>query len=398
MKILAFGHIPTWAGGLQTQGAANVIYNLALNMSKIPNCDVYLAVSDVFVPRIIREDLTILGWTKWGLLFFAITHPFLSVSYFFTVLKLKKKYPHAFEMFGSFFKGLHLRKSIEKVKPDFLHLHGTDAAIYEKIVPKDVGIIVTFHGMAGNDEMIEHTNSYAQMEKDICHSNRYLKYYFISKQVKADFDKYYDIDSSSVEIILNAFNSDFFHYIEHQSKDFLTVCTIASMCERKGQERVLKGLIKSGVKCDYICIGSVDPILAERMNCLAKGTSVDLIILGPKEPAEIRNVLASVDYMILPSSSEGFGLVYLESIACGVPVVLPKQLPIVQEKGIIRPGVNALLLDDYSSDAIANKVCEMKGELFEHKKVSQSIIDCSWSNIAKQYYDSILSIMHSSKI
>ena len=38
---------------------------------------------------------------------------------------------------------------------------------------------------------------------------------------------------------------------------------------------------------------------------------------GKRKPEEIRKLLAQADYMIMPSSSEGFGLTYLESMACG---------------------------------------------------------------------------------
>lgn len=33
MKVLSFGHIPAWAGGRQSSGLANVIYQLAKNMA-----------------------------------------------------------------------------------------------------------------------------------------------------------------------------------------------------------------------------------------------------------------------------------------------------------------------------------------------------------------------------
>ena len=97
--------------------------------------------------------------------------------------------------------------------------------------------------------------------------------------------------------------------------------------------------------------------------------------------------------MILPSSSEGFGLVYLESIACGVPVILPKNLPIVQEKGIIQPGVNAVLLESSSADSIAEILPKLKDLKFDHRKVAESIVDYSWDNIAKRYVESIKEIL-----
>ena len=50
-----------------------------------------------------------------------------------------------------------------------------------------------------------------------------------------------------------------------------------------------------------------------------------------KDHDSIRRFLWDSDFMIMASDLEGFGLVYLESLACGVPVILPKNLPIVKE-------------------------------------------------------------------
>ena len=51
MRIMSFGHIPSWAGGKQESGLANVIYQLAKHGSEIPEAEVTLAATDCFVPH-----------------------------------------------------------------------------------------------------------------------------------------------------------------------------------------------------------------------------------------------------------------------------------------------------------------------------------------------------------
>ena len=75
MRILSFGHLPTWAGGRQESGLANVIYQLAKHGSEIPDNEVFLAATDYY--KSIRKDgrLTILGWTKIMLMVYILTRP-----------------------------------------------------------------------------------------------------------------------------------------------------------------------------------------------------------------------------------------------------------------------------------------------------------------------------------
>lgn len=64
MKILSFGYIPSNFGGRQSSGLANVIYQLAYHVAKLNGVEMILAATDVFVPELHKDGLTILGWTK----------------------------------------------------------------------------------------------------------------------------------------------------------------------------------------------------------------------------------------------------------------------------------------------------------------------------------------------
>jgi len=385
MKILSFGNIPKWAGGRQENGASNVIYNLALYMSKQPETEMLLAASDIFVQETKQDSLTILGWTKGLLLSYMIKHPLVCVRYLTLLVIFLFKYPHTFSFVGTFFKGIHLRRCIDAIKPQLVHLHGDAAALFMDLVPKSIKLAITFHGFAGTDKNISHYMSHGKMEKDICHSKNVSKLYFISHKLLSDFKDYCGYITPPTEVILNAYDDRFFYYIEPQLHDSLSFCTVASMSDLKGQERVLDGLLNCGEKCQYTCVGSVDHYIADRMKIKAKDSNVELFIAGTKSPLEIRTMLSRMDYMILPSSYEGFGLVYLESIACGIPVILPKNLPINGESDIIQPGINAVLLDDCSIESIKHVLKNINRFKFNHKTVSESIANMTWKSIANQY-------------
>ena len=389
MKILSFGHIPVWAGGRQSSGLANVIYQLAKNMASCKDVELTLAATDVFKPTIHDGDLTIMGWSKGIFVKYALAHPLVSIKWFAVVLSSRVKYGRKISVPGFFFKGLHLSRCLNLVKPDVVHLHGMNACIYDRIVSTNIKVVVTMHGLIGTDKTIPDQANYMKMEQAVCKSARYSFVAFIANQLRDDFAALYQGIKSKSVAISNAYDGRTFYYVEPIEHDIQTLVTVASLSDNKGQHRVLEAIAKSGINCKYVCIGTGTEDMVARNKAIAKQYGIDYEYVGKKTPSEIHEYMALADYMILPSSTEGFGLVFLEAIACGVPVILPKHLPIVKESNIIKPRVNALLTEDSSSDAIADVLKKVNEYNFNHQEVSQTISGYTWDGIAQQYIDTI---------
>lgn len=387
MKILSFGNIPDWAGGLQNTGLANVIYQLAKNMSDCKEADVALAATDVHLPTIRDGNLTIYGWEKWSLLKYILANPAISIKWIVFLIGARIKYGYPLSVLHFFVKGMHLSKCIQMFKPDVVHFHGVWACIYDYLVPDGVEVIVTMHGLIGNDTNIPHNRELMKMEREICKSNRYSQVVFVAKQLIGQFDELYQGIVPKAISIPNAYDNKSFFYIEPKSHDKLTLVTIASISHRKGQQKVLKAIARAGIDCRYICIGAGSDEMVRMNDGLARQNGIDFEYAGKKNPAEIREYMAKADYMILPSSSEGFGLVFLESIACGVPVVLPKDLPIVKEENLIVPGVNSVLMEDGSEETIAETLKTLDRYAFDHELVAATISGYTWQSVAKRYIE-----------
>lgn len=389
MKILSFGHIPSWAGGRQNSGLANAIYQLAKGMSDCEGAEVALAATDVAVPLIQDGKLAIMGWTRPSLVRYMICNPARSLRWLRAVVRARRLYGPSISVPHFFVKGMHLSRCLRRVKPDVVHLHGLWACIYDSLVPDSAKVVVTMHGLIGTDEMIAGYRHLMKMERDVCRSKRYSFVAFVAGQLIGEFAELYGPIESKALAIPNAYDSKAFHYIEPEKHDKLTLATIASLSDRKGQNRVIEAIARAGVDCRYVCIGCGDAEQTARNEELAKRLGVDYEFVGRKSPAEIRQAMAQADYMILPSSTEGFGLVFLEAIACGVPVVLPKCLPIVNEKGLIKPGENAVLIADSSAEAIAAALPSLGMHDFDRRKVAETIPGYTWAGVAQRYVDAM---------
>lgn len=382
MKVLSFGHIPFSVGGRQNSGLANVIYQLALHGAKQEGVEMTLAATDVFVPRIERDKLTILGWTKGLLMRHAILHVGTTIRILFNVVKSKRKYSALVSLFGLFVKSIFLDYAIKKTHPNIIHLHGAHSILYYSLIPSDLKLVVTLHGNVGNDDNLKKHNAYAEIEHALCLSPRIDMLCTISSTIPIILKNMYGEIKPKYKVILNAYDNNVFKYIEPITHTKLTLCTIASFSKLKGQERVLEALMASNCDYCYKCIGHISD--TEKTRLKEKAKNIDFEWLGVKKPAEIREILAECDYMILPSSSEGFGLVYLEAIACGVPVIIPKNLPLALEGDILN-GKNAIRISGCDVKSIADVLPSLENMKWNRQEISQSIISYNWDNIAKEY-------------
>lgn len=398
MKILSFGHIPSWVGGKQESGLANVIYQLAKHGSDVSNTQVVLAATDCFVKQRQIEKLTIVGWTKCILVKYILAHPFKAMRNYARLKKLVNKYPYNERFGGLYFKRVFLMKTISEVNPDVVHLHGPMAVFYLDLIPSITKVAVTFHGMTGIDKNIPQYGVLYNMEKDVFHSKKVDECFFICTQLVDSFKKTYGDNLKRNIVIFNSYDNTQFYLEKAKQNPFwsngetagrcgvTTLCTVASLSDLKGQLRVLSGLtmLPNRNNFKYFCIGGGSVAYADELKKFAADNEIDFEYLGKMKPDGIREQLQHADYMIMPSSSEGFGLTYLEAIACGVPVILPKDIPIAYEHELINEK-NSILLEDCSPESIAKILKDIDSYHFNHKDVALTIAGFSWDEIAKQY-------------
>ena len=145
-------------------------------------------------------------------------------------------------------------------------------------------------------------------------------------------------------------------------------------------------------KIEYRTIGEGSKTLINTLKSIASENRINYIHHGRLSPKEIKLKLSETDFMILPSSSEGFGLVYLEALSCGVPVILPQYLPIVKERFINNN--NAILLNDSTIESIKHVIENITKYKFDPKNVAMSVNHLSWKNIGFQYANLFNSIIN----
>lgn len=114
--------------------------------------------------------------------------------------------------------------------------------------------------------------------------------------------------------------------LKPQDQVLFTLTRLATTEQYKGYEQVIKVISKLKLKfpnIKYILSGQYDAVEQCRINQLIDAHNIaDAVILtGFVNERELVDHFLVADLFVLPSKKEGFGIVFIEALACGLPVI-----------------------------------------------------------------------------
>ena len=394
LNIVSFGSLIKELGGNLTTGLSMVMWHLAYNMNKVKNLSVSLVATDFFQERSNIQGIDVIGWTKKSLVKYMIKNIFHTIKYFFLSLHLFFNYK--LKIISTFIYLCFFDKVIKREQSDILHIHGTNWIYFRYIkAATRKKTILTIHGMNGFDINIRNYKNQKKIEKIIT-STKFEQIVFITSDLQKNWIQQYGELASETRVILNAYNHNCFYYKEgtknRNNKIILT--TVATISPLKAQENIIKALslLPEKDRFEYWIIGKGAIDYEKRVRKMATLSKANIFFEGQLTQSLVAEKLRQADYMILTSSSEGFGLVYIESIACGTKVIVPENLPIVKENGILND-VNSIFLKDSSIESITKCLTDLlQAEEYSIQSVAQSVSHLKWENISEEYYQLIESI------
>lgn len=182
------------------------------------------------------------------------------------------------------------------------------------------------------------------------------------------------ISLNSAYIVNNIVGKEF-NFISKYQDDTLNIVTIGSLIHRKGFDLLIEALsqinpvLSPNWKLCIIGEGELTHTLQNLIN--AKKLQEHIYLVGSKTKLEIVEILHNSDFFVLPSRSETFGVVYIEAMACGLPIIAtdcggPRD--IVTES-------NGLLIPNEDVDALSNAILHMVKNInkYDRKAIAE---DC----------------------
>ena len=213
---------------------------------------------------------------------------------------------------------------------------------------------------------------------------------------KKDLIDYYDASPETISVIPCGVNLDLFRPIGRETarcylglKEERIILFVGRIIPLKGIDNLLKAMSylerKEGIKLVVIGGDEHCQTEVERLKDLSRSLKIQesVIFLGLVKQEILPFFYSAANLCVVPSHYESFGLVVLESLACGTPVVATK---VGGAESVIRHGETGYVVRNNDSCHLADKIAlflsTSNGDT-DVGTVRASVVNYSWSDITE---------------
>lgn len=183
------------------------------------------------------------------------------------------------------------------------------------------------------------------------------------------------------------YGADLSHFGKRErSDDVFRILYVGQVTLRKGVHYLLQAL--AGLKLEgseLLVIGHIDPAIRPLIRQW-KGTfrHIDSV---PK--TELAGYYSNSSVLVLPSLEEAFGLVVLEAMACGVPVIVSSE---VGAKEVFDDGIEGFVVASRDVAALRERISFLYEDVAARARMSDAAIRCAQGLTWGAYGDRILQL------
>ena len=219
-----------------------------------------------------------------------------------------------------------------------------------------------------------------------------------TEKEKQDLIRYYDALPEKVGVVPCGVNMDLFKPVDKMSarqklglSDDKIILYVGRIDPLKGIDQLLKTipLLKNHNGLRLIIIGGDENSREEvgKLQKLSAGLDISdrVTFQGLIKQDQLSDYYSAADVCVVPSYYESFGLVPLESLACGTPVVATD---VGDLKNIIRQGETGYIVPDNSPEKLAASIslvlAKPRRDMEASLAIRASVRAWDWANVAEQ--------------
>ncbi len=209
----------------------------------------------------------------------------------------------------------------------------------------------------------------------------------VSKFLATHIKKY--AGEKQVKVVPNVVDHSLFHPPDFISNNVpLKFITVAHLEKHKGIDYLIKAaeiLKKKGYNFKVIIVGDGNKKYEYKREILEKGLTEVVHLVGGKTHQEVAELMRRSDSFVLPSLGETFGVVLIEAMATGLPIITtdcggPSEI-VDSESGIVIPPANEKALAQAMEKFIKGAVS------FDRGKIYQKSLKFSYDSVGEKFLE-----------
>ncbi len=285
----------------------------------------------------------------------------------------------------------HWKAITSDFAPVCIHAHtlGFDSQLATAI-KKRLGcpLLVTTHG---SDTSIPHKNGQLEALRGWCDTAD-----CVVAVSTALANKVRDCHTKTrIEVILNGFRLQ--HLPTKQEKVPFSLIQVGHLTAQKQADVTIRAfalLVKEHPQATLTLIGQGPMRERWQALCTELGVADKVRFLGQIPNDRVLAEMGSSQFFVMPSVGEGFGIVYLEAMACGCITIGTKGEGIAD---LIQPGVNGFLVEPHAPESIVQVITSCLQDPQAAQTIAESgqtaATELTWETNAKHYIELIEEII-----
>lgn len=297
----------------------------------------------------------------------------------------------------------YIKKIINQINPNLIHIHGLGLGTLPFIntaINFNIPFVLTLHGLNFFDSNIPITNYEREFEKKTIEllNSKGITITVVSSGIKDNILNHFNIvNPEKIVVIPNGIDYEKFQLSASKETlrakfsipgDKKILLNVGSLCPLKNQSLLINAIsrLPENIRKEVICFVIGEGPDKERLEDLIKANNLEraIILTGYMDIKEIIEYYTISDLTVITSTSEGFGMPFIESFACGVPVLAFEDLDAVKD---LYNEKCVKLVKERDVDALAKGIVDALNSPWDSSFIKEWSKQFSWDNIISQYLE-----------